>query len=215
LKVPARPRPESTAAADLRLPAIHPGLRVGLFGGSFDPPHAGHVEVSRVALRALALDEVWWLVSPHNPLKRHAPSSDIHRRIAAARALVSDPRIKVTGIEALLGTTNNAEKLARLMTRLPGVACVWMMGADNLASFHRWRDWRAIAARLPIAVFNRPGAALRALSSPVARTLWRDRRDPSDAAGLAGSRPPAWVFLPSPHVSLSSTELRAGRSAAS
>jgi nicotinate-nucleotide adenylyltransferase len=215
LKVPARPRPQSTAAADLRLPAIHPGLRVGLFGGSFDPPHAGHVEVSRVALRALALDEVWWLVSPHNPLKQHAPSSDIHRRIAAARALVRDPRIKVTGIEALLGTTYTAETLARLMPRLPGVACVWMMGADNLASFHRWRDWRAIAARLPIAVFNRPGAALRALSSPVARTHWRYRRDPSDAAGLAGSRPPAWVFLPSPHVSLSSTELRAGRSAVS
>jgi nicotinate-nucleotide adenylyltransferase len=209
-----RPRPESVAPVDLRLPPVVPGRRIGLFGGSFDPAHAGHIEVSRVALRALALDEIWWLVSPHNPLKAHTPSSDIHRRIRAARALAAaDRRIRVTGIEALLGTTYTAETLERLMPRLRGIHGVWMMGADNLAQFHHWRDWRTIAGRIPIAVFNRPGAALRALSSPAARALWRFRMDPSDAAGLAGSRPPAWVFLPSPHVSLSSTEIRAGRAA--
>ncbi len=195
------------AMADLRLPPFYPGMRIGLFGGTFDPPHAGHVEVSRVALRALALHQVWWLVSPHNPLKPHAPA-DLARRIAAAREITADPRIRVTGVEAALGTTYTAETLSLLLPRLRGVDCVWMMGADNLASFHRWRDWRRIAATLPIAVFNRPESALPALAGPAARSLWRFRHDPADAAALAGSWPPAWVFLPSPHVALSSTALR-------
>jgi nicotinate-nucleotide adenylyltransferase len=195
--------------ADYRLPAFTPGMRIGLFGGSFDPPHAGHLAVSLVALRTLRLDQVWWLVSPQNPLKPDAPSSDLSRRIAAARALARIPEIRVTGIEAALGTTYTAETLRLLLPRLGSVDCVWMMGADNLATFHRWRDWRTIANLLPIAVFNRPGSALRALSSPAARALWRFRHDPSDARSLAGTPPPAWVFLPSPHVPLSSTELRA------
>jgi nicotinate-nucleotide adenylyltransferase len=196
--------------ADFRLPPFYPGMRVGLFGGTFDPPHAGHVEVSRVALRALNLDQVWWLVSPHNPLKPRAPA-DLGRRIEAARDIIRDPRIKVSGIEASLGTTYTAETLARLLPRLRGVDCVWMMGADNLASFHHWRAWRSIAAAIPIAVFNRPESALPALAAPAARSLWRFRHDPSDAAHLPGTRPPAWVFLPSPHVALSSTQLRAAR----
>ncbi|MEJ0097594.1 MAG: hypothetical protein WDM84_06290 [Bauldia sp.] len=106
-------------ASDLRLPPAFPGMRVGLFGGTFDPPHAGHVEVSRVALRALALDQVWWLVSPHNPLKRNAPSADLARRIKAARLITNDPRIKVTGVEAALGTTYTAETLARPAAEAP------------------------------------------------------------------------------------------------
>jgi nicotinate-nucleotide adenylyltransferase len=184
-------------------------MSIGLFGGSFDPPHWGHVAVSQEALRALRLDRVWWLVSPQNPLKPNAPSSDLPRRIAAARALVRDPRIEVTGIEAALGTTYTAETLRRLLPRLAGTNCVWMMGADNLAGFHRWRDWQAIAASLPIAVFNRPGAALRALASPAARALASFRRDPADAGLIARTPPPAWVFLPAPSIPLSSTELRA------
>jgi nicotinate-nucleotide adenylyltransferase len=183
-------------------------MAVGLFGGSFDPPHAGHVEVSLEALRALRLDQVWWLVSPQNPLKPNAPSSDLPRRIAAARALIRSPRIKVTGIEATLGTNYTAETLRHLLPKLAGVDCVWMMGADNLAGFHRWRDWEAIAAGLPMAIFNRPGAALAALSSPAAHALARFRMDPRDAASLARTPPPAWVFLPSPTIAISSTELR-------
>ena len=182
-------------------------MRIGLFGGSFDPPHAGHVAVSEAALRALALDEVWWLVSPHNPLKPNAPG-ELATRIAAARALTHNPRIKVTGIEATLGSVYTAETLSRLLPRLPGVDCVWMMGADNLASFHHWRDWRRIATALPIAVFNRPGWALKALASPAAIALRRWRLDPGDAADLASRIPPAWVFLPRPSVSASSTALR-------
>jgi len=194
-----------------RLPAVRPGMRIGLFGGSFDPPHAGHREVSLVALRALGLDQVWWLVSPHNPLKPDAPSEDLARRVAAARAVARHPRIKVTGVEAGLGTTYTAETLRRLAPRLRGVDAVWMMGADNLRSFHRWRDWPAIAATMPIAVFNRPGEALRALSAPAARALARRRLPAAAGLALAGMPPPAWVFLPSPHIPLSSTALRAAR----
>ncbi|WP_421724859.1 nicotinate-nucleotide adenylyltransferase [Bauldia sp.] len=195
----------------VRLPAFTPGMRIGLFGGSFDPPHAGHREVSLVALHTVGLDQVWWLVSPQNPLKPNAPSEDLERRIAAARTLANHPRIRVTAVEADLGTTYTAETLRCLMPRLRGVDLVWMMGADNLATFHRWRDWRGIAMQVPIAVFNRPDAALKALSSPAARALAACRL-PVHEAGLLPRRPaPAWVFLPTPNVPLSSTELRAMR----
>ena len=206
-----RPSPETINPADLRLPYSREGMRIGLFGGSFDPPHDGHLQVSLVALRALCLDQVWWLVSPQNPLKPDAPSNDLSRRIAAARTVARHPRIRVTGVEAALGTTYTAETLGQLLPRLRGVDCVWMMGADNLANFHRWRGWRGIASTIPIAVFNRPGLARSALSSPAAKALWRSRHDPADAAAIAGSPPPAWVFLPSPHVAMSSTELRASQ----
>ena len=201
--------PEAALNTDIvRLPAFRPGMRVGLLGGSFDPPHAGHLAVSLVALRALALDQVWWLVSPQNPLKRSAPSSDLARRVEAARALARHPRIRVTGVEAALGTTYTADTLRKLLPRLPGVDLVWMMGADNLARFHHWRDWPAIAATIPLAVFNRPGSALPALASPAARALPRYRIPERAAASLAGKPAPAWVFLSKPHVPLSSTELR-------
>ncbi len=194
----------------VHLPLVRPGLRVGLFGGSFDPPHAGHRAVSIEALKRLRLDQVWWLVSPQNPLKPHAPA-DLARRVAAARALAGHPRIKVTGVGAALGPTDTAETLRRLRERLPGVKLVWMMGADNLATFHRWRNWRSIAGMVPMAIFNRPGLALRALASPAARTFAESRIRECDAAYLADMAPPAWVFLSSPHVPLSSTQLRAER----
>ncbi|MEP0325161.1 nicotinate-nucleotide adenylyltransferase [Bauldia litoralis] len=203
---------DRTAPAEpVRLPSFQPGMKIGLFGGSFDPPHDGHREVSLVAMRALGLDQVWWLVSPQNPLKPNAPSQDQARRIAAARKLANHPRIKVTGVEAALGTTYTAETLRRLSERLGDVDLVWMMGADNLATFHHWRDWRGIAATVPIAVFNRPGLALKALSSPAAKALARGRIPHAMAAKLPEKPPPAWVFLPSPHIPLSSTLLRERR----
>ena len=183
-------------------------MRIGLFGGSFDPAHDGHRRVSLEALKRLRLDQVWWLVSPQNPLKPNAPSDDLARRMAAAAVVARHPRIRVTGIEAELGTAYSAETLARLLPRLSGIRPVWMMGADNLASFHRWRDWQRIAATLPIAVFNRPGEALRALAAPAAQTLARFRVEAADAPALAAIPPPAWVFLPSPHIDISSTALR-------
>jgi nicotinate-nucleotide adenylyltransferase len=201
--------PEGSPDADLvRLPAFRPGMRVGILGGSFDPPHRGHLAVSLIGLKALGLDQVWWLVSPQNPLKPNAPSKDLARRIEAARALVRHPRIHVTGIEAALGTTYTADTFRKLLPRLPGLDLIWMMGADSLAGFHRWRDWQAIAASIPLAVFNRPGSALRALSSPAARSLSAYRVPETAAAALARTPAPAWVFLSKPHIALSSTALR-------
>ena len=198
----------------LRLPACWPGMRIGIFGGSFDPPHDGHLQVSLVALKTLALDQVWWLVSPQNPLKSKPPSQDLARRIGAARVLASHPRIRVTGVEAALGTNYTAETIRRLIPRLGGVNLVWMMGADNLADFHHWRDWQAIAARIPLAVFNRPGSAPRALASPAAKALSKSRIPEPSAATLAGTAAPAWVFLSKPQIPLSSTALRQAASLA-
>jgi nicotinate-nucleotide adenylyltransferase len=200
---------ESVPSRDLlRLPAHCPGMRIGIFGGSFDPPHAGHLAVSHVALRALGLDQVWWLVSPKNPLKPTAPSQDLARRIDAARRLADHPRIHVTGIEAALGTQYTVDTIGELILRLNGIDLVWMMGADSLADFHHWRDWSAIAASVPIAVFNRPGSALRALASPAAKSLSKARIPERAAATLAQTPAPAWVFLSKPHIPLSSTALR-------
>ena len=183
-------------------------MRIGLLGGSFDPAHAGHRAISLVALRALGLDQVWWLVSPRNPLKPKAPSTDFARRIRAARKIASHPRIKVTGIEAALGTSYTADTLRRLAPRLAGVDAVWLMGADNLAQFNRWDRWETIAASIPIAVFNRPGWAFRALSSPAAHALAEARIAEKAAARTARTAPPAWVFITRPQIDLSSTALR-------
>ena len=198
----------SLPIAVTRLPSFVPGMRIGLFGGSFDPPHAGHLMVSLVARRALRLDQVWWLVSPQNPLKKNAPSEDLVRRVEAARAFITCPFVKVTGIEAALGTTYTADTLSRLLPMLTGIRPVWMMGADSLASFHRWGHWESIAATLPIAVFNRPGATLAALASPAARTLSAFRIPEWQAPSLPALDAPAWVFLSKPHIPLSSTALR-------
>ena len=183
------------------------GQRIGLLGGSFDPPHAGHLHITGRALQALRLDRAWWLVSPGNPLKPDAPAG-LGRRMAAARALVRDRRVAVTDIEARLGTRYTATTLIELRRRYPQVRFVWLMGSDNLAGFHRWDRWRQILALAPVCVLARPGEQLRAGLSPAARAYARWRLPPSEAAGLADCRPPAWVLLVGPMLDLSSTELR-------
>ena len=185
------------------------GQRIGLLGGSFDPPHAGHVHVTRRALAGFGLDRVWWLVSPGNPLKPDAPAA-MARRVAAARALVRHPRVVVSDVEARLGTRYTAATLRALIARYPGVRFVWLMGADNLAGFHRWEDWAEIMHMVPVGVLARPGEQLRAGLSPAARRFARWRLPASAARGLAGRRPPAWVLLPGAMLDLSSTALRAG-----
>lgn len=189
-------------------PIAFPGQRIGLLGGSFDPPHEGHLHITRWALRALALDRVWWLVSPGNPLKTRGPA-ELARRVAAARALVRDPRVLVTDIEARLGSRYTADTLERLSARYPGVCFVWLMGADNLASFHRWERWDEIITRYPVGVMARPGEQLRAGLSPAARRFARLRRPPSAAAGLGRDGGPGWVLLTGPMSEASSTGIRA------
>jgi len=173
------------------------GLRIGLLGGSFDPAHGGHLYVSRIALKALKLDYVWWLVSPGNPLKS-APDA-LAVRLARARNAARDGRIFATDIEARLGTRFTVDSVTALQKRFPQVHFIWLMGSDNLEQFSRWRRWRALAARIPIAVVRRPGTVLASLHAGLARYAGGARR--------LGS-PPSLVVLDGPRSSESSTELR-------
>jgi len=184
-----------------------PGQRIGLLGGSFDPPHEGHVHVTRTALARFGLDAVWWLVSPGNPLKPHGPAP-MRDRLAAARALMHDPRVRVTDIEARLGTRYTAMTLEGLRRLYPGVGFTWLMGADNLAGFHHWQDWRGIAASVPLGIVARPGQSLAALGSPAARTLRKHRLAQRASSLLGRAEPPAWCFVTDRLDPTSSTELR-------
>lgn len=190
------------------MPHARPGQRIGLLGGSFDPPHAGHVHITKWALKAFGLDRVWWLVSPGNPLKADAPA-DLGRRMAAARAIMVHPRVEVTDLEARLGTRHTAATLAALRRRAPGVRFVWLMGADNLAGFHRWDRWEEIMMTTPIGVLARPGDQLRAGLSPAALRFARWRLPASEARALPFCRPPVWSLASGRMLDLSSSELRA------
>jgi nicotinate-nucleotide adenylyltransferase len=191
-----------------RPPAAERGRRIGLLGGTFNPPHDAHVLISEIALRRLRLGQVWWLVTPGNPLKAGRPLPSIEDRAAACRVLARDPRIVVTTFEARLPTAYTAATLEFLTRRAPDAAFVWLMGADGLAHFHRWHAWRRIFATVPIAVIDRPGWHLKAAASPAALTFAGARRPELNAAALPGSRTPAWSLITGPLSPLSSTELR-------
>ena len=189
-------------------PFLRPGMAVGLLGGSFDPPHDGHVHITREALRAFGLDRAWWLVSPGNPLKARGPAP-IGARLDACRQIMRDPRVTITDIECRLGTRITAETIAALQELYPGVRFVWLMGADNLASFHRWKDWRFIMENVSVGVLARPGDRISARMSPAARLYGARRLSARDSHLLARADPPAWCFVNVPMMDLSSSEIRA------
>ncbi len=194
-----------------RLPPFKSGMRIGLFGGSFNPPHQGHLLVARIALQRLKLDRIWWLITPGNPLKTLAGLPPLAQRMAAARHLAQDPRIIVTGFEQDIGARYTYDTLKYLKLRGKGVKFVWIMGADNLAQFHRWQHWRDIAAMMPIAVIDRPGATLQSASSRAAQALSSYRLDESDAAILPDMTAPAFVFIHGRRSPISSSALRKAR----
>lgn len=193
----------------LRMPLVEPGMTVGLFGGSFNPPHEAHLLIAETALKRLQLDRLWWMVTPGNPLKQRSGAS-LAERVDRSLALTRHPRIDVTAFEASHGVRFTADTIALVRARNPGVFFVWIMGADSLADFHRWQRWREIAETVPIAVLDRPGASMAAMNSVAARALAAQRVDEADAAGLARMRPPAWTFIHGPRSPLSSTRLRGG-----
>lgn len=196
------------AAMKASFPKAFPGMRVGLLGGSFDPAHEGHAHVTREALKRLGLDRVWWLVSPGNPLKPDPPAP-IAERMARARVVMAHPRVVITDIEARFGTRYTAKTLEKLLAQYPGVRFVWLMGADNLAQFHRWQKWDWIFTHVPIAVFARPGTRLAARGGRAAEEYARFRV-PAEAARLVAGMPaPAWCFLDMPLNDLSSSAIRA------
>jgi nicotinate-nucleotide adenylyltransferase len=192
----------------IRLPRWTPGQRIGLMGGSFNPAHEGHLLASRLALRRLKLDRLWWLVTPGNPLKPIDGLPPLAARILAAQAIARDPRIALTGFEAEIGAHYTYDSIVWLLRRAPTVRFVWIMGADNLLQFHLWRRWREMAQLLPIAVVDRPGSTLRALNSQAGGALAPFRVPEREAAGFAGRRPPAIIFLHGPRSNLSSSAIR-------
>lgn len=197
----------------LVMPHVERGMVVGLFGGSFNPPHQGHVLVAEIALRRLGLDQLWWLVTPGNPLKNRRELAPLSERLASCETMASDPRIKVTAFEKTLGTSYTARTLDFIRARNPHVHFIWIMGADNLAGFHRWQRWQKIATTFPIAVIDRPGSTLAYLSSKMARTFDYARIDEEDAGILWQKRAPAWTFIHGPRSTLSSSAIRAAAAA--
>jgi nicotinate (nicotinamide) nucleotide adenylyltransferase/ribosome silencing factor RsfS/YbeB/iojap len=186
------------------------GLRIGLLGGSFNPAHGGHLHISRLALKALDIDEVWWLVSPQNPLKPIAGMSPFAERLRQAAAVAAaDRRIRVSDIEAKLGTSYTADSLRALRRRFPGIRFVWLMGGDNLAQFPYWERWQEIFRIVPVAVFNRPATSLKALAGKAARRFARARITGRRARRLADMTPPAWTFFYTRLDPRSATRIRA------
>jgi nicotinate-nucleotide adenylyltransferase len=201
-------------ASRLVLPPHAPGLRIGLFGGSFNPPHAAHRAASLYAMKRLGLDRIWWLVTPGNPLKDTSALPPLEERLAAALAVSKHPRIDVTGLEAVIKTRYTYDTVAFLTARCPNVRFVWIMGADNLKQFHHWQRWRGIAALLPIAVIDREPAGLRAAASLAAQALASARISDAVAKSLPERRPPAWIYLYGLKSPISSTALRSQKNGA-
>lgn len=182
---------------------------IGILGGSFNPPHKGHLHISLMALKRIGLDEVWWLVTPGNPLKNHDGLHPLTTRVDRANRLIVDPRIRVTTFEADHGLKYTADTLEALANRYPDTNFIWLMGADNLAGFHLWERWQDIFNSCAIAIFDRPGYATKALTSPAANKFSRYRIDEADAALLKSRPAPAWSYLRGRTMAVSSTLLRA------
>jgi nicotinate-nucleotide adenylyltransferase len=183
--------------------------RIGLLGGSFNPAHEGHLHVSKVALKRLNLDAVWWLVSPQNPLKSSNGMAPFEARFASAVAMARHPRIHPSRLEVALETRYTADTIEKLQRRFPTVHFVWLMGADNLIQLPRWDRWADIVARIPIAVFGRPTYSLRAMTGKAAQRYARHRIPAADAGRLPDRAAPVWIFVSMRLHPASATALRA------
>jgi len=197
-----------TGLAHLKAPVAASGMRIGLLGGSFDPAHDAHRQISLAALKRLELDQVWWLVTPGNPLKDVSKLPPLSQRVAAAERVADHPRIEVTGFDGGTGTGYTIDLLKALRRRFPDIHFVWLMGADNLVDFHHWKSWPEIFSMMPIAVLDRPGYRLKAMATPAAKRFSEYYVDETDAAGLSLLEPPAWTILSHRLSGLSSTAIR-------
>lgn len=190
------------------LPVSASGMRIGLFGGSFNPPHQGHRLVSRQVLKRLDLDAVWWLVTPGNPLKDNAALAPLRERVKAARQLVDHPRVHITGFEAAHGFRFTYDTLSFLRKTLPDRHFVWIMGADSFVGFDKWEHWRDIAKLMPLVIYARPGSSRRAPFSKAAMALAPHRMDQYDAPIIVTAAPPSWIYLQGLMSGLSSSAIR-------
>lgn len=185
-------------------------MRIGLFGGSFNPPHRGHLLVAEIAIRRLKLDQLWWMVTPGNPLKDQSALAPLEERLNQCAKLISSPKIKLTGFEASINSHYSADTIAHILRYNRGGHFVLVIGADNMVNMHRWYHWRRIITSLPIAIIDRPGKRLEALSSPMALAFQRARVPETDIDRLFHKSPPAWCYLHGPRSDLSSSILRRG-----
>ena len=189
------------------VPQCPDGLRIGLFGGSFDPPHSGHGHATLWAMKQIELDRVWWLFSAGNPLKAWKPAA-LQDRMVAARSILDHPRVGFSDLEAKTGTVRTVETLELLQSSFPSARFVWLMGSDSLADFHRWEGWREIFGRVPVAVLSRRPDRFASMNSVAARTYANHRIRDGSARALAEMNPPAWAVIRMPFDDTSSTELR-------
>ncbi len=192
-----------------RPPSLFMRRRVGLLGGSFNPAHLGHRHIAELALSRLGLDEVWWLVSPQNPLKQSSDMAALAKRFASAVEFAQHPAMRVTNLETTLGTRYTAQTLARLRNIYPRLSFVWIMGADNLVQIPAWKGWSRIFHAVPVAVFARAPYSPRALSGAAAGRFAGSRLPQRAARSLAGKAPPAWVFVHARLHAASATAIRA------
>jgi len=190
------------------MPLATQGLRIGLLGGSFDPPHSGHMHISKWAIKEFSLDRIWWLVSPGNPLKKDAPA-DLDRRLSACNKLVNHPKVIVTDLERVFNTRYTAQTLISLKSQYRGVRFVWLMGADNLAEFHKWDRWQDIMHMLPVGVMARPNQQLAANCSTAARIFRESRLSAQSSTALPFKEAPSWSLLTGPMDDESSSKIRA------
>lgn len=207
-------QPSSTALQRRRVDIIPPvgaGQRIGLLGGSFNPPHEGHRHVAETAIRRLDLHQVWCLVTPGNPLKDTSGLASLENRVAATRQVMRHPRIRVSAFEADAGLRYSIDTIRHLTSRRPAARFVWVMGADSFVDFDRWRKWQAIFEMLPVAIVDRPNSRHEPLRARAARRFERFRLPEADCARLPDLMPPAWVFLHGPLHWQSSTILRKSR----
>lgn len=196
----------------LKTPPVD-GMKIGLFGGSFNPTHEGHFELAKYALAKLQLDYIWWMVSPQNPLKPVHETGDFAERMEVTGNIARHPKFVVTGLENELGTRTTAETMLKLRPLFDRANFVWLMGADSFAGLHKWNDWRVIPATLPVAVFDRPGWTTRAHASTAAQLLRMSQVNEMSLPQLPYFKAPAWGFVSMPQRPESSTLLRAnGRS---
>lgn len=198
----------SASHDDFKLPLAEANTKVGLLGGSFNPPHAGHRHISLNMLSKLDLHQIWWIVSPGNPLKSHSDLQSLEERLKLCTDCARHPKIKITAFETLRPTVYTANTLKFIKTRYPATRFVWIMGADNLAQFHLWQRWQQIFLTMPIAVHDRPGFRYKALASKAATYFRKAYIQEHNAKNLSLYDTPTWTFLTAPLNYLSSTDIR-------
>lgn len=185
-----------------------PSKKIGLLGGSFNPAHEGHLYISEHALKLLELDEIWWLVSPQNPLKSETEMAPLEERTESAQKIAINSNIKVTNLESELNTQYSIDTIKAIKEKNPQDKFVWLIGADNLANFDMWKDWQEIFKSIPIAVFDREPYSRDALESKAATEFKSNKMEENNSGELTETEPPAWVYLKIPTHPASSTNIR-------